>query len=85
MYGNAEWRQARRLYGAGISKSAIAHRLGMSRTTVARLLSLPAPPQRKTDTDTGGQRKGTRPGPQGWAAAGHRPAADHQTGVSGTV
>lgn len=59
MYGEAEWRQACRLYGSGISKSAIAGRLGMSRTTVARLLSLPAPPRRKGDSDTGAQRKGS--------------------------
>jgi DNA-binding transcriptional regulator LsrR (DeoR family) len=57
MYGEAEWRQARRLYGSGTSKSAIARRLGMSRTTVARLLSLQAPPRRKEDFSTGAQRK----------------------------
>ncbi len=58
MYGEAEWRQARRVYGSGIAKSAIARRLGMSRTTVARLLSLPVPPRRKVGLDTGAQRKG---------------------------
>lgn len=35
------------LFDAGISKSGIARRLGMSRTTVTRLLTLPAPPRRK--------------------------------------
>jgi hypothetical protein len=62
MYGEVEWTQARRLYGSGISKSAIAHRLGMSRTTVGRLLWLPAPPVRTQDSDTGDQRKGSGSG-----------------------
>jgi len=62
MYGEAEWRRARRLYGSGSSKSAVARRLGMSRTTVARLLSLSAPPRRTQDSDPGVQRKGSGSG-----------------------
>jgi hypothetical protein len=47
MYGELEWREVHRLFDAGIPKSAIARRLGMSRTTVARFLAWPAPPRKR--------------------------------------
>jgi len=41
-----EWAEVHRLHGVEhLSKAAIAARLGMSRNTVARLLSLPEPPR----------------------------------------
>lgn len=52
MYGELEWKEVRELFGAGNSKSVIARRLGMSRTTVARLLALSAPPDRKAERAT---------------------------------
>lgn len=45
MYRVQDWAEVKRLKEReGLSKKAIAGRLGMSRTTVDRLLSLPAPP-----------------------------------------
>lgn len=44
MYREAEWREVHRLRAEGMSKSRIARRLGMSRNTVYRLLSLHEPP-----------------------------------------
>jgi DNA invertase Pin-like site-specific DNA recombinase len=49
MYEESEWKRIHELFDAGISKSGIARRLGMRRTTVTRLLTLPAPPRRKED------------------------------------
>lgn len=49
MYGEVEWKEVLELFDAGSSKSAIARRLGMSRTTVARLIVLSAPPKRKAE------------------------------------
>ncbi len=73
MYGQAEWRLARRL--------------GMSRTTVARLLSLPAPPRRKEGSATGTQRKGAgldRRLRGGESPSCHRsPDRRQQSGLSG--
>lgn len=44
MYGVQDWAEVKRLKEReGLSKKAIAERLGMSRTTVDRLLSLPDP------------------------------------------
>jgi transposase len=44
VYGVHDWAEVRRLHQEGLSKSAIAERLGMSRVTVRRLLSLERPP-----------------------------------------
>lgn len=45
MYRVQDWAEVKRLRDReGLSKKAIAERLGMSRTTVDRLLSLPEPP-----------------------------------------
>lgn len=46
MYGVQDWAEVHRLHHReGVSQSAIATRLGMSRNTVARLLSLKEPPR----------------------------------------
>jgi transposase len=46
VYGVQDWAEVHRLHHReGVSQSAIATRLGMSRTTVARLLSLSEPPR----------------------------------------
>lgn len=50
MYGEIEWTAARELFDGGMSKAGIARRLGMSRTTVARLLKLQAPPRKENDS-----------------------------------
>lgn len=45
MYGVQDWAEVHRLlYREGLSQAAVARRLGMSRNTVARLLSLSSPP-----------------------------------------
>jgi transposase len=45
VYGVQDWAEAHRLHSReGLSQAAIARRLGMSRNTVARLLSLSQPP-----------------------------------------
>ena len=44
MYRVHDWAQVHRLYREGKAKAAIAEQLGMSRTTVIRLLRLPEPP-----------------------------------------
>ena len=83
MYGEIEWRQVRGLFDSGMSKSAIARRHRMSRTTVARLLAfagsavqegrLRCPPQR------------IRLGWQVWAPANHCPAAGHEADITGAT
>lgn len=46
MYGVQDWAEVHRSYHReGVSQAAIASRLGMSRNTVARLLSLREPPR----------------------------------------
>jgi adenosylmethionine-8-amino-7-oxononanoate aminotransferase len=46
MYGEAEWAEVRRLFHReGVNKARIARQLGMSRTTVQRLLGLTEPPR----------------------------------------
>jgi transposase len=46
MYSVHDWAEVRRLHHVeGMSKAAIAAKLSMSRNTVTRLLSLPAPPK----------------------------------------
>lgn len=46
MHQVEDWAEVRRLHeGAGLSQAAIARRLGMRRTTVARLLTLTEPPR----------------------------------------
>ena len=46
MYGVQDWAEVHRLHHReGVSQAAIASRLGMSRNTVARLLSLKEPPR----------------------------------------
>jgi transposase len=40
-----EWAQVRELHRQGVSKKAIARRLGMSRNTVSRLLASDQPPR----------------------------------------
>ena len=44
MYSVHDWAEVKRLDKEGLSKKAIAERLGMSRTTVHRLLALASPP-----------------------------------------
>jgi transcriptional regulator with XRE-family HTH domain len=44
MYKEAEWKTVKDLHAEGLSKAAIARALGMSRTTVRRLLELKKPP-----------------------------------------
>ena len=45
MFEVHEWARVRELYREGVSKKAIARRLGMSRNTVARLLASAEPPR----------------------------------------
>ncbi len=46
MYSVHDWAEVHRLHHVeGMSKAAIAHKLAMSRNTVARLLALAQPPQ----------------------------------------
>ena len=45
MYEVHEWAKVRELYREGVSRKAIARRLGMSRNTVARLLASAEPPR----------------------------------------
>ena len=45
MYEVHEWAKVRELYREGVSKKAIARRLGMSRNTVARLVASEEPPR----------------------------------------
>jgi len=44
VYRVHDWAEVHRLFREGKSKAAIAEALGMSRTTVIRLLRLPEPP-----------------------------------------
>ena len=52
MYSVHDWAKAKELERDGLSKKAIAEQLGMSRTTVHRLLGLSSPPAytRKTNS-----------------------------------
>ena len=47
MYGESEWREARRLRADGMSKATIASRMGISRNTVDKLLKLTEAPRYK--------------------------------------
>jgi DNA invertase Pin-like site-specific DNA recombinase len=51
VYGENEWKEIHELFDEGISKSAIARRLRVIRTTVTRLSTLPTPPRRKGDRE----------------------------------
>lgn len=45
MYQVHDWAKVRELYRQGVSRKAIARRLGMSRNTVARLAASETPPR----------------------------------------
>lgn len=45
MYGLNDWAKIREMFRQGKSKTAIAHELGMSRNTVAKIVAAPEPPR----------------------------------------
>ncbi|MQA99726.1 MAG: helix-turn-helix domain-containing protein [Actinobacteria bacterium] len=47
MYGEIKWKEVREFFDSGMSKAGIARRLGMSRTTVARLLGVRSVPRHR--------------------------------------